>query len=456
MSKKQKIHFVCSSCGYESPAWSGKCHSCGEWGSLKEFKEASVRPGLQRTTSGSVPLTFSNIKASGLVRTVSGINEFDRVLGGGSMPGMTVLIGGDPGIGKSTLMLKYCSMMSKTGLNTLYVSGEESSGQIKQRAERTDSLSDSMKIFCENDLPSICAAVEKEHFDLIVLDSVQTVFDPSAEAAPGSPGQIKNTASVMIMLAKKMSFRLFLIGHVTKDGAIAGPKMIEHMVDTVLYFEGDSYHRFRILRTVKNRFGPSGETGIFEMENSGLVEVKDPSMYFINTKELSEPGTSVSVTMEGTRPMLLEIQALTAPPAFGTPQRNCVGYDIKKLGKIIAVLDRILGFKISSGDVFLNVTGGVRIDDPAADMSVAVSLISSVSSKPLPAGSVFCGEIGLNGEIRAVSGIGARVKECVKLGFDKIYVPEANLKDGNFPQSKKIVPVSKLTGLISVISVIQS
>ena len=455
MSKKQKVHFVCTSCGYENPVWSGKCRSCGEWGTLKEFKESITKSkSFQKISAPCEPLLLSNIKTSEPDRRVSGISEFDRVLGGGSMPGMTVLIGGDPGIGKSTLMLKYCSMMSKTGLNALYVSGEESSGQIKQRAERTDSLSDTMKIFCENDLALICEAIEKEHFDLIVLDSVQTVFDPDTEASPGSSGQIKNTASVLIMLAKQKSFRLFLIGHVTKDGAIAGPKMIEHMVDTVLYFEGDSYHRFRILRTVKNRFGPSGETGIFEMENSGLAEVKDPSMYFINAKDISEPGTAVTVSLEGTRPMLLEIQALTAPPAFGTPQRNCVGYDIKKLGKIIAVLDRILGFRVSSGDVFLNITGGVRLDDPAADMSVAVSLISSVTTKSLPAGSVFCGEIGLNGEIRAVSGIGPRVKECIRLGFDKIFIPESNYKDGSFTKSKKIVPVSDLTGLISVISVI--
>ncbi len=436
MAKNEKNSFMCSECGYDAPKWLGKCPSCGVWGSFKEFRKSKKDMPSQIGNDTSKPVFLKDIISEATERLISGITELDRVLGGGCLRGMASLIGGDPGIGKSTLMLKYLSNLQSRGLKTLYVSGEESPHQIRNRAERIGASSGDMNIFCENDIRNIITWIDENRPDVVVIDSVQTVCDPSDDTSPGSPGQVRSSASRIITAAKKLDFCLFIIGHVTKEGFIAGPKMIEHMVDAVLYFEGDRFHGFRILRTVKNRFGSTNEIGLFEMRPEGLIEVTNPSSYFLNEKTLGTPGASIAATMEGTRPLLIEIQALVTSPSFGNPQRNCVGFDLKRLNKIIAVLDKKIGLSISGQDVFLNVTGGAKLTDPGADVSVAVSLISSFRNFSIPLRSVFFGEIGLNGEIRPVSGSDSRISESIKLGFEKIYSPSS---------------VNDLTELISMI-----
>jgi len=453
MAKVDKTNFLCTECGYDTPKWLGKCPSCGAWGTLKEFKTGSSNSKSHSRISAaenSEPLLLKDIVSENKIRIMSGISEMDRVLGGGFLKGMTVLIGGDPGIGKSTLMLKYSSDMQAKGYKSLYVSGEESPHQIKHRAERIDANDGALSVFCENNLNIISEWITKNSPDIVVIDSIQTIYAPEDDSSPGSIGQIRTVSAGLITLAKKSNFCLFLIGHVTKDGFIAGPKMIEHMVDAVLYFEGDRYHRFRILRTVKNRFGSTNEIGMFEMCNEGLIEVKNPSQYFLNDDITGNSGTSITASLEGTRPLLIEIQALVSDSNFGNPQRNCVGFDIKRLSKIVAVLDKKMGFHISNQDIFLNVTGGGKLTDPGADMSVAISLISSFRDIKIPPKSVFCGEIGLNGEIRAVSGLEMRINECVKLGFDSIYAPKANSADAK-KFAKKAIFVSDLNELISMI-----
>lgn len=449
MVKTEKINFLCTECGYDAPKWLGKCPSCGAWGTFKEFKVSNSKQkhGIP-DASGSVPVLLKDITSEDKTRITSGISEMDRVLGGGLLKGMTVLIGGDPGIGKSTLMLKYLSDMQQKRHKSLYVSGEESLHQIKHRAERISADEGSVTVFCENDLKAVTGWITSNGPEIVVIDSIQTIYAQSEDSSPGSIGQIRSVSSELITLAKKNNFCLFLIGHVTKDGFIAGPKMIEHMVDAVLYFEGDRYHRFRILRTVKNRFGSTNEIGMFEMSAEGLVEVKNPSQYFLNDGVAGNAGTSITASLEGTRPILIEIQALVTESKFGNPQRNCVGYDIKKLSKILAVLDKAIGLHISNHDVFVNITGGEKMNDPGSDISVAVSLVSSMRNIVIPPKCVFCGEVGLNGEIRAVSGIETRINECLKLGFEKIFVPKSNFRSKvKFP--KNVIYVSDIQELIS-------
>ncbi|MDD3044284.1 MAG: DNA repair protein RadA [Candidatus Delongbacteria bacterium] len=428
MAKNPKTNFVCTECGYDTPKWLGKCPSCGVWGSLKEFRESKQGNSPVYTGAAAEPVSLKDIRMEESKRYLSGITELDRVLGGGCISGMAALVGGDPGIGKSTLMLKYISNLQSQGLKTLYVSGEESPHQIKSRAERIGADAGDVCIFCENDVRAVLDWIEKNRPDIVVIDSVQTVCDPSDDSSPGSPGQVRTTAARIITAAKKLGFCVFIVGHVTKEGFIAGPKMIEHMVDAVLYFEGDRFHGFRILRTVKNRYGSTNEIGLFEMRPEGLAEVTNPSSYFLNETTLDAPGASIAATLEGTRPLLIEIQALVTSPSFGNPQRNCVGFDIKRLSKIIAVLDRKIGLNIAGQDIFLNVTGGAKLTDPGADVSVAVSLISSFRNFTVPPKSVFFGEVGLNGEIRPVSGSESRISESKKLGFKNIY-SSSNVKD---------------------------
>ncbi|MBN2789972.1 MAG: DNA repair protein RadA [Candidatus Delongbacteria bacterium] len=447
---KDKTKFVCTECGFDTVKWLGKCPSCNEWGTLKEFKESKITNKPTSLIKDNKPVKLKDIKIDELDRISCNISELDRVLGGGILSGMVSLIGGDPGIGKSTLMLQLAANLCGKDISTLYVSGEESLHQIKHRSQRIESDDDSFYIFCENNLDKISEWIEENKPQVVIIDSIQTVYDPGTESTPGSVGQIRSAAAKLVMLAKQLNISFFLVGHVTKDGAIAGPKIIEHMVDTVLYFEGDRYHRFRILRTIKNRFGSTNEIGMFEMRKEGLVEVLNPSQYFLNEEITQNTGTSITAAMEGTRPLLIEIQALVSDSNFGNPQRNCVGFDIKRLSKILAVLDKKIGLHILSQDVFLNITGGGKLNDPGADMSVAISLISSFRNIIIPKKSVFCGEVGLNGEIRAVSGIEQRVNEAVKLGFEKIFIPNAS-KNETKKFAKKVTYISDLNELLSFI-----
>ena len=447
---KDKTKFVCTDCGYDTIKWLGKCPSCQAWGTLKEFKESKIKNAPTTLIQDNKPIQLKDIKVDKLERIHTNISELDRVMGGGILSGMVSLIGGDPGIGKSTLMLQLATNLNGNNISTLYVSGEESLHQIKHRSKRIESDNDSFYIFCENNLEKISTWIEDNKPDVVIIDSIQTVYDPSTESTPGSVGQIRSVAARLVMLAKQLNISFFLVGHVTKDGAIAGPKIIEHMVDTVLYFEGDRYHRFRILRTIKNRFGSTNEIGMFEMRKEGLIEVTNPSQYFLNDESTQNTGTSITASMEGTRPFLIEIQALVSDSNFGNPQRNCVGFDIKRLSKILAVLDKKIGMHISNQDVFLNVTGGGKLNDPGADMSVAMSLISSFRNIVIPKKSIFCGEVGLNGEIRAVSGIEQRINESVKLGFENIFIPKAN-KNETKKFSKQVTYVSDLNELLSYI-----
>lgn len=451
---KQKTKYVCSSCGYDSIKWQGKCPACGEWDSFKEFKESKT--GLKNTITSKAlaPKKITEVEINENIRQTTYSRELDRVLGGGIVDGMAVLIGGDPGIGKSTLMLQTLSMLSKNGLKCLYVSGEESDRQIRMRAERTGCFDEKLYVYNETDVTEIAKYLESCTDDdkpsAVVVDSIQTIYSSESDNSKASTTQLKEAVGILIGLAKSTGIPIFLVGHVTKDGAIAGPKLIEHMVDTVLYFEGDVYHQYRILRAIKNRFGASNEIGIFEMKTSGLEEVENPSEFFLNLSGDAHSGSSITVALEGSRPFLIEVQALVTDSSFGTPQRNCVGFDYKRLNKIIAVLEKRSGLFIGNQDVFLNITGGGKLSDPAADLSVATSLFSSFRDKVIPQKAIFVGEVGLGGEIRAIGNIEVRFKEAEKLGMEKFYCPESNVK--SLKNSKiDIVGVKNLYQLLDIL-----
>ena len=433
---KDKVKFVCSECGYDTIKWMGKCPSCGSWNTLTEFRES--KNSISKNMAAGLGLSYDNkpvkmadIKATSNDKLLSGIGEFDRVIGGGIVEGMIALIGGDPGIGKSTIMLQLAGKVAAKGKKVLYVSGEESLNQIKLRAVRLQCDNENFLVYAETDVLKVKDCIIKEKPELVIIDSIQTVYSPEIDSAPGSVSQLRESASMLGVLAKKENIPVFLIGHVTKDGNIAGPKLIEHMVDTVLYFEGDRYYHYRILRTVKNRFGSTNEIGIFEMKNEGLLEVPNPSEFFLNPNMTGEEssgisGSSVTASIEGSRPFLIEVQALVSQSNYGNPQRNCVGYDPKRLSKILAVLEKRVGLHFGMQDVFLNITGGSKLNDPAADLSIAASLFSSFSNIELSGRSVFIGEIGLGGEIRTISGIESRISEAQKLGFSNIFIPKSS------------------------------
>jgi len=464
-SNKEKVKYLCTECGYDTLKWMGKCPSCNSWGTMKEFKESSNKikksiseisnaasKGISSINRGleNIPSKMSEIEFSATERIDTGIEEFNRVLGGGVVNGMVILIGGDPGIGKSTLMLQLAGNLTnpkmKEPKSVLYVTGEESLSQIKMRANRLNyGENERFKVFAETDMNMVKDFIIQEDNedgssnkpDVIIIDSIQTVFLPEVESAPGTVTQLREVTSLLVLLAKKLNIPIFLVGHVTKEGSIAGPRIIEHMVDTVLYFEGDRYHFYRILRTVKNRFGSTNEIGIFEMKNTGLMEVKNPSEYFLNSETSFQSGSSITASIEGSRPFLVEVQALVTSSNFGNPQRNFVGYDGKRLNKILAVMEKRNGIFFGNMDVFLNITGGGKLTDPAADLAVCISLYSSVKNITLSQKSVFVGEIGLGGEVRNVSNLEFRLKEAEKLGYEKIYINK-NSKSYDRKKFKKI------------------
>ncbi|KAB2942756.1 MAG: DNA repair protein RadA [Hyphomicrobium sp.] len=427
MAKPSKTTFVCQNCGAVSPRWQGKCPACGEWNTLTEETDAIGPPGtgLSRRGSGRV-IVLEGLKGSKqeAPRFSTGIGELDRVTGGGIVPGSALLIGGEPGIGKSTLLLQLAATLARSGRRAVYFSGEEAAAQVRLRAERLGLSDAPVALACETSLAHILATLEAgPPPDLIVVDSIQTLWAEAIEAAPGTVSQVRAAAQALIRHAKSAGSALLLVGHVTKDGQIAGPKVIEHMVDTVLYFEGDRGHTYRILRAVKNRFGATDEIGVFEMVSEGLREVANPSELFLGDRETSSPGAAVFAGIEGTRPLLVEIQALVAPSSLGTPRRAAVGWDAGRLSMLLAVLEARAGLSFAGQDVYLNVAGGLRIVEPAADLAAAAALISSLSGVAIPRHRVHFGEVSLSGAINATPLMNPRLKEAQKLGFRQAVLP---------------------------------
>jgi DNA repair protein RadA/Sms len=427
MAKPSRTSFVCQNCGSTSPRWAGKCPACGEWNTLTEETDAIAPPGtgLARRSSGRV-IVLEGLKGSTqeAPRFSTGIGELDRVTGGGIVPGSALLIGGEPGIGKSTLLLQLAATLARAGRRAVYFSGEEAAAQVRLRAERLGLSDAPVALACETSLAHILATLESgPPPDLIVVDSIQTLWAEAIEAAPGTVSQVRAAAQALIRHAKNVGSALLLVGHVTKDGQIAGPKVIEHMVDTVLYFEGDRGHTYRILRAVKNRFGATDEIGVFEMVSEGLREIANPSELFLGDRQASTPGAAVFAGIEGTRPLLVEIQALVAPSSLGTPRRAVVGWDTGRLSMLLAVLEARAGLSFAGQDVYLNVAGGLRINEPAADLAAAAALVSSLSGVAIPRHRVHFGEVSLSGAISGVPLMSTRLKEAQKLGFRQAVLP---------------------------------
>ncbi len=422
MAAKEQLLFVCAHCGYESRKWLGRCPDCGEWDSLTEQKKQTIQVG--RTLAEVHPLAGEGGEEP--MRLVTGISELDRVLGGGIVPGSMVLIGGDPGIGKSTLILQLLAALAGQQHKVLYVTGEESVGQIRMRAERLAIHSTNISIATENSVQAIIGLADKLKPAFLAVDSIQTMFSEEIGSAPGSVTQVRESTSRLVALAKNSGLPIILIGHVTKDGAIAGPRVLEHMVDTVLYFEGDRGQVFRVLRTVKNRFGSTNEIGVFEMKESGLAEVDNPSALFLAERPVNVPGSVVMPSVEGTRPILVEVQALVSPSSLGTARRTAIGADPQRLALLTAVLEKKIGVTLFDHDIFLNIAGGIRIDEPALDLSVIVALLSSLYEKVVDPTTVVCGEVGLAGEIRGVGQMEMRLREAGRLGFKTFLMPESS------------------------------
>ncbi len=432
MAGKQKNIYVCSECGGQFPKWSGKCPLCGEWNTItEEIVATRVSAGPVRRAEVAA---MQNIDTQAETRYHTGIGELDRVLGGGIVPGGLMLIGGDPGIGKSTLLLQICGQLSQQ-FRILYVSGEESPRQIKLRAERLSVGGENVLLLCETDMDVILDTIRTEKPDVVIVDSIQTVSLSEVASSPGSVTQVRECASALMREAKQHDLPIFVVGHVNKDGAIAGPKVMEHIVDCVLYFEGDPHSNYRMLRSAKNRYGSTNEIGVFEMRDTGLCEVENPSMMLLSGRPKNVSGTCVACVMEGTRPLLAEVQGLVSPTGFGNPRRMATGFDGNRLALLLAVLEKRAGYFFSNLDAYLNVVGGLRLDEPAADLPVALALISGLKDKPMDEGVVAFGEIGLAGELRAVSGAEQRIAEAARLGFTRIIVPQHTLKSlhGSYP-----------------------
>ncbi len=442
---KIKSVFFCSNCGYESPKWLGKCPSCGEWNAFVEEKVSqknakSKKTGLVKSTK---PVRLSEIEVKEEMRMKMPSGELNRVLGGGLVSGSLTLIGGEPGIGKSTLLLQ--NILSIRNRRVLYISGEESASQLKLRADRLGKVSEDTFILCETDLDNIFTQIENVKPALVVVDSIQTISSPDIESAPGSVSQVRECAASLLRYAKESGVPVILVGHINKDGAIAGPKVLEHIVDTVLQFEGDRQYLYRILRSIKNRFGSTNEIGIYEMVQRGLKEVKNPSeMLLSENREEAMSGIAIGVTMEGIRPFMVEVQALVSSAAYGTPQRSVTGFDQRRLNMLLAVLEKRAKFKLSQKDVFLNIAGGLKVADPAIDMSVVAAIMSSNFDVAVPREICFAGEVGLSGEIRTVTRIEQRVAEAQKLGFESIFIPRGNLKGVKDNFNIRIVEVGKV------------
>lgn len=442
MANKSKSIFVCQSCGFKSPKWLGRCPDCGGWSTFAEEKLAP--PEKVRRAVNLEPKSLSQIEVREEGRLKSGLGEFDRVLGGGVVQGSLVLVAGDPGIGKSTLMLQVAERLSRNCGRVLYLSGEESLYQIKLRADRLKVGSPSLYLLAESEIEAVLDSLKEPYPSLLVIDSIQAIASHSLGSLPGTVGQVRECASLLLSFAKWRGVPVFLIGHVTKQGAIAGPKILEHMVDTVLYFEGERHHSFRILRAVKNRFGSTNEVGVFQMAEEGLEEVSNPSQLFLTRRREGVSGVAVVSSMEGTRPLLVEMQALVSPAYYGLPQRVATGFDHKRLSLLLAILEKREGMKLGTKDVFLNVVGGVKLNEPAADLGAAVCVASSYRDTSLISDTVVVGEVGLGGEVRGVGYVEKRIREAQKLGFRRCVVPQANLKDSKKIPGIEVMGVDRL------------
>lgn len=425
MAKGKTRVFFCQSCGYESAKWLGQCPGCREWNTfVEELVEKKSAARTQRERAAASPVCLSSIEMKDEERISTHMKELDRVLGGGIVPGSLVLVGGDPGIGKSTILLQVCQKLSERDRDVLYISGEESLKQIKLRAARMGSFSDRLLLLCETNLDLIAEAIRKGRPEVVVIDSIQTMYSEEVGSAPGSVSQVREATSLFLQIAKGLGITIFIVGHVTKEGTVAGPRVLEHMVDTVLYFEGDRHASYRILRGVKNRFGSTNEIGVFEMRETGLAEVENPSEFMLNGRPKEASGSVVACSMEGTRPILLEIQALVCHSTLAMPRRTAAGMDYNRVNLLLAVLEKRLNLKFGASDVYVNIAGGIRISEPAIDLGVVMALVSSYRDRPIDEKVLAFGEVGLSGEVRAVSQAAQRVQEAGKLGFTTVILPE--------------------------------
>ena len=454
MAKTSTSAFVCQSCGEVHSKWTGKCNGCGEWNTLVEEAVAAVPGGLAPAKAGTkrsskIEFVALNDRAEPPKRIIMGVEELDRAFGGGLVPSSATLIGGDPGIGKSTLLLQVAARLARNGLKTVYVSGEEAAAQIQERAIRLKVADSPVQLATETDLRKILSALKAAEPDFVVIDSIQTMWSDSLEAAPGSVGQVRACAQELTRWAKKSGAALVLVGHVTKEGNIAGPRVVEHMVDTVFYFEGERGHQFRILRATKNRFGPTDEIGIFEMHQYGLAPAKEPSALFLSPDREAAGGSAVFAAMEGSRPVLAEVQALVAKSAYGTPRRSVIGWDAGRLAMLLAVLEARCGVGFAGMDVYLTVAGGYRIGEPAGDLAAAAALLTSLSDAAAPERSVFFGEVSLSGAVRPVARIEQRLKEAARLGFVHAYVPEGSPSSVD---GLTITPIKRLIQLVELLA----
>ncbi|MEN8190469.1 MAG: DNA repair protein RadA [Thermodesulfobacteriota bacterium] len=448
--KGEQTRFICRNCGYESLKWLGRCSRCNEWDSMAEkLVRKGAGPGGSAASVKPVPLPMAPEGDEERIRT--GIDELDRVLGGGIVPGSVTLIGGDPGIGKSTLILQLLAAVAGAGGEVLYVSGEESPRQIKLRGRRLDALHPGVMLACASRVEDILAMATESVPRLLAVDSIQTLSCDDFPSAPGSVTQVRESAARLLSLAKENNIPTILVGHVTKEGSLAGPKVLEHMVDTVLYFEGDRNHAFRLLRTVKNRFGATNEIGVFEMKEEGLIQVANPSEIFLAERPLDAPGSVVLPSVEGTRPILVEVQSLVSPTSLGTARRTAIGADPQRLSLLCAVLEKKAGLDLYGHDIFLNIAGGIRVDEPGLDLGVVAALASSFLDKPIPSATVLCGEVGLAGEVRAVSQVEMRLKESERLGFTRFIIPKSNKERLRLKSSMNLIGVSSVDELLEVV-----
>ena len=458
MNKEKQTVFFCSECGYESTKWSGQCPVCKAWNTMVEAPKASSSGGGKRAGSSGLrlserprPVRLSEIDTDTAVRYRTGFEELDRVLGGGLLPGSLILTGGDPGIGKSTLLLQVCRNLAASGQKILYVSGEESLKQLKLRADRIGAFEGDISFLCETDLESVMRVLEEEKPNAAVIDSIQTMYTPQADSAPGSVTQVRECTNLILNTAKGLGISVFIVGHVTKDGAVAGPRLLEHMVDTVLYFEGDRHASYRILRGVKNRFGASGEIAVFEMRGSGLKEIANPSAYMLNGRPEHASGSVISCVMEGTRPLLIEVQALLSRSSYGQGRRTATGADYNRVSLLLAVIEKQLGITLSDCDAFVNVTGGLRVSDPALDLAMVLAMYSSHRGKVIPSEMMVFGEVGLAGEVRSVPLAKERVQEAARLGFTVCVLPKSSLSSELNARGMKLIGVSNITEAIGLI-----